>query len=1590
METGQNDGTTTSYEVPESIESGNTSENGNGDTNIETQNADLDPRIYGVIKEIYDESTGSYLNLENAKPVNGAIITVKDPTDDTVITTGTTNSNGEYDIYFVSGLSDFKVEIAYSTYKTYTTNVTPTGTPIPEATVNHTFMPDIAILSSVAEKGVGIRNLNNRRLIYIDMWDPDSSPANDWILEYVNFAYLDMAMPGTGWGDSWYDELLQSPANANYKISSAFGYPSCDTDTDPWGGDGLHLLGGHDINDTADTIENTYVGSYYALASGSALQTNLKNMVKYIYYLLGETTIDPTQNGESPVMATPDWGIYHPDYPTKTVSAVPTQNQIKVWIEGNPGYTAPYYSLKWIDEDYNTWAATARNSVYQEFENWYTTTKTDISGPFIVIVSYGPGGEYSPTIDALIQEYESQGRAVLNLFQGATNPPASTLLEELVVGKDGNGPVERGVSAITSLYSWSLNYADLFGGDGALSELESMNVEAIKGVQLYDQGSLTNPLGAQYEWTFAVTYPYFEGVYSPIVISYTDENGMEHPLDAGVEKIVTLTNMWAKLKELPNYEKKIAVILYNYPPGKAEMGASYLDVFQSVHDLLVKLQDEGYNVGTEEIPTPEELYTMVAEFGNKGSWAQPLLDQYVQNNLETLQINGQLVDAATYMEWFNQLPGTLQQQVISKWGPAIGDIMVSSGSIVIPGIMLGNVFITVQPSRGWEEVDDYHDPYLPPHHQYIAFYKWLENSFGANAMIHMGTHGTLEFLPGRNVGLQEDDWLFQLSNMPNINPYIVSNPGEGLVAKDRAGALIIDHMTPAMVRSGLYGDLVVINDLIHQYENAVNVGNYQILPALESQITAKTGELGFQSQGQGQTFDEWLNEIHLGLDEIENDVIPLGLHTLGEVLTDSELIEEVFTISSSMSHITEHMKNILYPEITVTYYDMQKDIEYEDEIQVINSQIRTYIEQIANGQNPSSLGVTNPDLQADLEYSKEIIDNIRANQEWDNLMNALSGGFVRSGLGADPSYADVLPTGMNFYGANPKKMPTQAAWETGKQVADKLLADYYQEHGEFPETIGMVMWGTELLRTDAIAIAEFMFLLGVQPVWNNNGDVQPNPVLIPLDDLTITINGITMQRPRIDVFVTAVTGNEIWIDLMNNAVKLASEATGETIDQNYILKHLSENSSLDRIFGLRGLVLEGTGVSDLLPNTSKWQSTDELASVYLSRMSYAWRSTLNGVVIEENRNTFQYLLTNADIVTQNMDSTWRLLDSDDYYDWYGGMMLASQYLGGNPDGLLADIRNKNDVVIRTIQEEIELEIRSQLLNPAYMDSLLSNPSGWMEYAARYENLFGMDSTTNSVSNELWTQVAQNLLTTRFETSLNYQGYAVQNMIAWTLEAARRDMWQPSSDLLESLANTYIQSTVQYGVTCCHHTCANISFNQWVVKMSSLSQSVLQQFSNTFSAATGQTIAIPDTTANPDVEKSSDSSDSSFQTRVEMTVPPVEAEQTETEQTTTQQQSGDSEQPNTSQQPGSSQQSTTPGQDTGAGQSTSTGTTQPAGQTGAGQQTATGANAHEISTVDQSTSAQSGMPFWALGGVILLIILIAAGYFREGILGFIKR
>jgi cobaltochelatase CobN len=350
----------------------------------------------------------------------------------------------------------------------------------------------------------------------------------------------------------------------------------------------------------------------------------MENMLNYIFYLLNETDVDPTLENKGPLLAGPTYGLYHPNY--GIFGNTPSRELITEWINKHIGYDEDSVgSLNWMTSEYYDWSQeyNTPESILTEFETWYSNNKTDIKGQFIVLASYYSGGSF---IDEMIHEYERQGRAAVNLFQSATKPSISSLLVLMTNGKDdGTKPFTRGVVAVNSLYSWSLDYTNMANG-GAIEDFKAMNIEIIRALNSISETGYESEFGPQAEWTYSVTIPQFEGVFGSIPVSYIDKEGKEIPILEGIAKIVELTNGWAKLKEKNNTDKKVAIILYNYPPGKAELGASYLEVFQSLSDLLKEMYDNGYDIGMEksEIPNATELYTLVAAFGNKGTWAQGL------------------------------------------------------------------------------------------------------------------------------------------------------------------------------------------------------------------------------------------------------------------------------------------------------------------------------------------------------------------------------------------------------------------------------------------------------------------------------------------------------------------------------------------------------------------------------------------------------------------------------------------------------------------------------------------------------------------------------------------------------------------------------------------------------------------------------------------------------------------------------------------------------------------------------------------------------------------------------------------------------
>ena len=1409
---------------------------------------------------------------EDGFNLSGASVKVYDSSNK-LVSTQKTDSNGKASIKNLGSLN-YHIEVSYSTYEPILLkNIDFTKTSGSVDIDGIQFIPDILLLvdyNSHSEKVDVLMNMS-KRVAYISTTDFDKSRT--WLAEYANFIHIDM------FSESAYsiltaeylkNLLAKSPANAKYNVAYTFSVFSAQILNNT----GIHITGATPKNNTYDTVENTYIGSYFQardIEESNILQSNMKNYFAYVCYLIDSSKYqNPTLDEANAPLMSPECGFYHPDLGLYTL--VPEGKLINQWICENPGYThSSDGSLNWMTENYVGWLIEELDptSLFKQFENDYIA-KFNPDKPFIAIASYYGGEEVS---DALIRGYEANGRPAFNVFKTGTQPPMSSILNKII------SISKVGISAINSLCSWSLDYAQ----GTAESDLTDIDLHVLKGIVEISEYSYKNELGPQAEWTFMVTYPSFEGVFGQVVLSYVDNLGDKHIIQEGVDKMVKLNCKWADLHDLNNSDKKIAVMLYNYPPGKAEIGASYLDVFNSTFELLYQLYNQGYDIGGDFefsniynntyqwIINAEDSYLindsyvnqismnnltqLIFDMNNKGSWAKGLLNKYVEDNFDYLIQHKQLISLTEFEKLTADVNDGLFNQMISYWKDGLGPAMVYKEKyIVIPGIWFGNVFITFQPSRGWEEVQDYHSLTIPPHQQYVTFYKWLDKTAKINAVISMGTHGTQEWLPGINLGAFPGDWTFELTLIPTIYPYIVSNPGEAMVARDRSSALLITHMTPAMVSSELYGNYTVLKNYINYYKEQLALNVTANVETYRDMILELAPSLGFKNISENQSFSEWIDELHIYLDKMEDDFNTYGLHTIGKILEGYELSEEVITVVSSQTKIYDQLLAFLYPELSgLKYYDdIQGNLNYTSQSAVLKSFLKIYASRLVNGTSVYDLNEEYGILKGTALYNStlycvDIIENIQANNEWNAILLALSGQYVKSGLFADPSYGDSIPTGYDGYASDPTRMPSQAAFASAVRIVDMLLANYFEEHGKWPELTSLILWGTEISRTEGIGVAEFLYLLGCKPVWADNGKVL-GVEQIPIEELTITLNnGSTVNRPRIDVFASMVTNNKDWITWMLTAVNLAVNATGENTSDNYVIKHYAENPHLDRLFGLPGNVLEGTGMSNLIPNTADWSidSVSEYAmDIYLNKVSYSWTLDEKGnVVVNKQREVYEYLLDNVDVITQNFDSSWRLFDSDDYYDWFGGLYNAANVLKeksgkDKPDTAFFDIRNKNKYVSRTYQEELEFEIRSVLLNPQYYDDLTTTAAGMNSYASRFQNFY---ATTvlggQKLNTELGNQLSETILKINSRVNSNLLSAGAQSSTAWMIYMAQQGLWDGDADTLQKLIDAYMKSVMDYGVACCHHTCKNLAWNAEIIQLSSLTPAQKQKFAEILAKAT---------------------------------------------------------------------------------------------------------------------------------------------------------
>ena len=607
------------------------------------------------------------------------------------------------------------------------------------------------------------------------------------------------------------------------------------------------------------------------------------------------------------------------------------------------------------------------------------------------------------------------------------------------------------------------------------------------------------------EVVIGVTLPELDGGIEPIFISGLESfdtpalGKTKKPkiLEDRVKKLAARIKNWIALRNKPNDEKRVAIITYNYPPGEDNLAsAGYLDVFESLKIFLKNLKEKGYKV---EIPSM--------------SLKELFLSSGIVNSPNYIQKSGLRVAVDKYVSWFKSLPQAVQEDVIAYWGDPPGNVMVDSGNILIPGIILGNVFLGIQPSRGVHEDPDkaYHDKDLPPHHQYLAYYFFLEKEFRADAIIHFGMHGTLEFTKGKEVALSSECFPdILIGNMPHIYYYWIGNTSESTIAKRRSYAICISHASPPMRSSGLYEKYIVLDDLLTQYEENKDEKTLEVLKEVANEL---------------HLLPESLGELRKELHKMKRRLIPYGLHIMDRKPTREELVEYLL----SVLRIERDFPSIL--KFLAERKGLKwEQINYSRAADEIEREAKEVIRSILDGKHLEWLPK---------EYStfvKYIVDNIQKSSESEGLLRALEGRYITPARGGDPVRdPNVYPTGRAMYAFDPRLIPTVAAEIRGKKAAELLIDSYLKKCGKYPECIGIVLWGFETMKTGGDTIATILSLLGVK-IKHKKSPWFKELEIIPIEEL---------NRPRIDVVVTIcgifrdTFGTHI--ELINRAIEMVAE-----------------------------------------------------------------------------------------------------------------------------------------------------------------------------------------------------------------------------------------------------------------------------------------------------------------------------------------------------------------------------------------------------------------------------------------------------------------
>ncbi len=870
------------------------------------------------------------------------------------------------------------------------------------------------------------------------------------------------------------------------------------------------------------------------------------------------------------------------------------------------------------------------------------------------------------------------------------------------------------------------------------------------------------------------------------------------PIEDRCRMVADTAYLWAQLGRKTNTEKKAAVLLYMYPPrNDLAGGASGLDTMESVADLLKAMSKRGYSLDWIPENGKELSDRLLGALTNDDSWL---------SERDILERAADTVSPGQYSQWMESFPEHISGNLIEGWGEPPGDLHTAQGKILIPGLINGNVFVGFQPDRGKCDSSSYHDPKLAPPHQYIAFYRWLRYVFGADAVIHMGTHGTQEWLPGKSVGLTQNCFPDAvLDGLPDIYPYIIDNPGEGMQAKRRGYAAVVTHMIPAMARADTY-------DKIGELESALQLrfrSRSVMMDESTAEIDGKIAELVKTLEIDSDlNIPDGIEEIAARADDIYDYVVEIkdalmsdGLHILGRVPEGSLFADSVYSMVRNANGNVPSLRDSVARS---RGYDFQALLQNPSGttdgrlngaiVDEIDEESRRITEEVCEGKNPEIPGSSDT-----IDFMRDTLIPAlnRTGDEIESVLNALEGKFIPPGPSGCPTRgrASILPTGRNFYSIDPDGIPWTSSWKIGCRMADQMIQRYIEEEGRYPKSVGVVVWATDTMRTGGDDIAYILWLMGLRPVWAEYGGRVTGLEIVPLEEL---------GRPRLDVTLR-ISGLfrdafQNLIDLIDGGVKMIADLD-ESEEDNYLAANLRKDmldailsgipedrarkESAVRIFG-DAPGQYGCGVNNLITN-GKWDTAADLGDAYIDHGCFAYGKGLSGQAMPAQ---FRRRMGSLDAAVKNHNNRENdLLDMDDDYDFLGGMIAASRSGGGSVRGFMGDSSDTENIKSRTVEEECAFVFRSKINNPKWFRGLQRHGfKGALEISQLFDYMMGWSATAGIIKKWMFDSVANNFVLDEEarEWFLKENPYAMSNMIERLEEAIQRGLWSADAEMKERL------------------------------------------------------------------------------------------------------------------------------------------------------------------------------------------------------------